>query len=62
MSDNNIEYVTNVLNVTREQLTRAMGVCAELESALIMERNKSQALEAELEALKASSAKKDTKE
>jgi hypothetical protein len=58
----NVEYISGVLQVTRDQLNRAMSVAAELESALMLERSKSQALQAELDALKASSAKKDTKE
>jgi hypothetical protein len=58
----NVEYISGVLQVTRDQLNRAMSVAAELESALMLERNKVQALQAELDALKSSSAKKDTKE
>lgn len=58
----NVEYISGVLQVTRDQLNRAMSVAAELESALMLERSKSQALQAELDALKASPAKKDTKE
>lgn len=61
----NVEYISGVLQVTRDQLNRAMGVAAELESALMLERNKTQALQAELDALKASAAsaaKKDAKE
>jgi hypothetical protein len=58
----NVEYISGVLKVTRDQLNRAMSVAAELESALMLERNKNEALQAELEALKASSAKKEIKE
>lgn len=58
----NVEYISGVLQVTRDQLNRAMSVAAELESALLLERNKSQALQAELDALKASNTKKDAKE
>lgn len=58
----NVEYISGVLQVTRDQLNRAMSVAAELESALMLERSKSQTLQAELDALKASPAKKDTKE
>ena len=58
----NVEYISGVLQVTRDQLNRAMNVAAELESALMLERNKTQALQAELDALKASATKKDAKE
>jgi hypothetical protein len=58
----NVEYISGVLQVTREQLNRAMGVAAELESALMLERTKVQTLQAELDALKATPAKKDAKE
>lgn len=58
----NVEYISGVLKVTRDQLNRAMSVAAELESALMLERNRNEALQAELEELKASSAKKEIKE
>jgi hypothetical protein len=58
----NVEYISGVLQVTRDQLNRAMSVAAELESALMLERNKTQALQAELDALKASATKKEVKE
>jgi hypothetical protein len=57
MSDNvNIEYLTGVLNVTREQLSRAMGVCAELEALLTVERSKVEQLQAALNEAQAASA------
>lgn len=64
MSDNtqSIEYISGVLQVTRDQLQRAMSVAAELESALVLERNRNQALQAELEKLQAAAPKKDIKE
>jgi hypothetical protein len=42
------EYLAGVLSVTREQLTRAMGVCAELEALVNIERSKNQQYEAKI--------------
>ena len=64
MSDNaNIEYLTGVLNVTRDQLSRAMGVCAELEALLTVERAKVEQLQAALnEAQATATTSKSVKE
>jgi len=42
------EYLSGVLAVTREQLSRAMGVCAELEALVNLERSKAQKYEAQI--------------
>jgi hypothetical protein len=36
----NQELVTNILSVTRDQLSRAMALCAELEALLTIEKRK----------------------
>lgn len=60
---NNEEYLSSVLSVTREQLTRSMNVCAELEALLVAERNITQQLKQALaEAQNAAAPKKDSKE
>ena len=51
MSDNN-ELFNNVLAVTRDQLSKSMGLNAELEALLIVERNKVAELEKQLEEVK----------
>jgi hypothetical protein len=53
-----LEIVTNVLNVTRDQLTKSMNLNAELEGIIMFERKRSQELEKELEELRESSTKK----
>ncbi len=53
-----LEIVTNVLNVTREQLSKSMNLNAELEGIIMFERKRSQELEAELEELRETSDKK----
>jgi hypothetical protein len=53
-----LEIVTNVLNVTRDQLSKSMNLNAELEGIIMFERKRSQELEKELEELRKSSAKK----
>lgn len=57
MSDNQ-EVFTNVLSVTREQLSKSMAISAELEALLLVERRKVADLERQLEELKNSSEKK----
>ena len=57
MSDNQ-EVFTNLLSVTREQLSKSMAVSAELEALLIAERRKVAELERQIEELKNSSEKK----
>lgn len=52
VNTNSPEYLSNVLAITREQLTRSMGVSAELEAALYLERKRNQELEQEIEQLK----------
>lgn len=57
----NVEYITTVLQITREQLSRSLNLNAELEAALNMERQRNESLQAELEKLTASK-EKDTKD
>jgi hypothetical protein len=52
MSDNNqSELLNGVLNITRDQLTRSMGMATELEALLIIERKKTAELEAKVSEL-----------
>lgn len=55
------EYLAGVLSVTREQLTRAMGVCAELEALVNIERSNSQQYETRISELQAQIAELQTK-
>lgn len=57
----NTEYVTAVLQITREQLSRSISLNAELEAALNLERQRNELLQAELEKLTATKDK-DAKE
>jgi hypothetical protein len=59
-NSNQVEILSNVLNVTREQLTRSMNVTAELEALLNIERAKTEQLTAELAKLKSEASAKDT--
>lgn len=62
-NDNQIEVLGNIVNITRDQLNRAMALNAELEAILNMERKQKQELElrvADLE--KQLSGDKKTKE
>lgn len=52
------ELLSEVLGVTRDQLSRSVNLNAELEALLNIERRKVSELEAELESLKAN--KKDS--
>ena len=52
VNTNSPEYLSSVLAITREQLTRSMGVSAELEAALHWERKRNQELERERSELK----------
>ena len=45
-----IELVTNVLNITRDQLSRSMNLNAELEALLAAERATNEELKSALEA------------
>lgn len=47
-STNQNEVLTEVLNVTRDHLSRAMNLNAELEALLLIERKKTKKLEDEL--------------
>jgi hypothetical protein len=49
-NENQIEVLGNIVNITREQLNRAMALNAELEALLTFERKKNQELEAKLAA------------
>ena len=51
MKDN--ELLNTVLAVTREQLSRSMSLCAELEAMLSLEKRKNAALSKELDSLRA---------
>ncbi len=44
----NQELVTNILSVTRDQLNRAMALCAELEALLNIEKRKNAELTSKL--------------
>jgi hypothetical protein len=57
----NAEYVTAVLQITREQLSRSISLNAELEAALNLERQRNELLQTELEKLTATKDK-DAKE
>lgn len=59
MPDNkdNQELITNLIAVTRNQLSNAMNVNAELEAMLNIERKRNSELEAEIAQLKKSEAK-----
>jgi hypothetical protein len=63
MSDNlgeKLEVLSEVLTVTREQLTRSMNVTAELEALLNIERARNEKLQAELEKLNSGAPKNDS--
>ena len=49
MATNNEEFLSTLLSTTREQLLKAVNLCAELEALLIMEQKKSARLESMLE-------------
>jgi hypothetical protein len=57
MSENQ-EVFNSVLSVTRDQLSKAMSIGAELEALLLAERRKVAELERQIEELKNSSEKK----
>ena len=58
MTDKNKELYNNVLAVTRDQLSKSMGLNAELEARLLMERSRNGKLQAELDELKSKSEEK----
>lgn len=59
MSENsNEEVYNNVLGITRDQLSKAMTIAAELEALLLVERRKFAELERQIEELKNSNEKK----
>lgn len=59
----NVEYISTVLQITREQLSRSVNLNAELEAALAIERQRNELLQAELEKLQTAGSKdKDTKD
>jgi hypothetical protein len=63
-NDNQVEVLGNIINITREQLNRAMALNAELEALLTFERKAKQDLEnrvAELEKESSSLFAKDSK-
>ena len=63
--EKNKEYLSGVLNITRDQLSRALAAAAEIEALLVMERKRSEGLESkvrELEDKLAEPAKKKAEE
>ena len=61
-NENQIEVLGNIVNITREQLNRAMALNAELEAILTLERKQKQELEAKIAELESnSSTSKDSK-
>lgn len=62
-NENQVEVLGNIVNITREQLNRAMALNAELEAILNLERKQKQELEAKVADLeKQLSGDKKTKE
>jgi hypothetical protein len=55
-----LEYINNVLSLTRDQLSRAMNATTELEALVTFERKRNADLEAKIAELEASKAKPDT--
>ena len=55
-----LEYINNVLSLTRDQLSRAMNATTELEALVTFERKRNADLEAKIAELEASKAKSDT--
>jgi hypothetical protein len=58
MTDKNEELYNSVLAVTRDQLSKSMGLNAELEALLLMERSRNEKLQADLDELKSKSKEK----
>ena len=58
MTEKNEELYNSVLAVTRDQLSKSMGLNAELEALLLMERLRNEKLQAELDELKSKSEEK----
>jgi hypothetical protein len=58
MTDKNEELYNSVLAVTRDQLSKSMGLNDELEALLLMERSRNEKLQAELDELKSKSEEK----
>jgi len=54
-----IEYLNNVITLTRNQLASAMGACTELEAAIAIERRRNEELVARIAELE-SERKADT--
>jgi BMFP domain-containing protein YqiC len=55
-----LEYVTNVLGLTRDQLSRAMNATTELEALVTIERKRNAELEAKIAELESVKAKSTT--
>lgn len=49
MANSNEEFLSTLLSTTRDQLSKAVNLCAELEALLIIEQKKNSQLEAMLE-------------
>ena len=52
-----LEYINNVLSLTRDQLGRAMNATTELEALVTFERKRNAELEAKITELEATAAK-----
>lgn len=53
MSENNEEIFKNILSLTRDQLSKSMSLSTELEALLVIERQKTEQLEAQVADLQA---------
>lgn len=60
-NENQIEVLGSVINITRDQLNRAMALNAELEAILNLERKQKQELEAKVADLESKLSGKDSK-
>jgi BMFP domain-containing protein YqiC len=60
-NENQIEVLGSVINITRDQLNRAMALNAELEAILTVERKQKQELEAKVAELEAQLSGKSSK-
>lgn len=59
--ENDYNVINKLLHVTREKLTNAVLAGTELETLLAIEREKSEALQKELDAVRAKDTSKDSK-
>lgn len=59
--ENDYNVINRLLHVTREKLTNAVLAGTELETLLAIEREKSEALQKELDAVRAKDTSRDSK-